>query len=77
MFKYALYSCLGFAAPDADAVSIVLAVFMILGIVAMIATIFTALIYRRMRKASKRKKITSEEALAKYRALGEKTDLQK
>lgn len=77
MLKYALYACLGFKASDTDVVSIVLVVFMILGILAMIATICTALIYRKMRKANKRKKITSEEALAKYRALGEKTDLQK
>lgn len=76
MLKYALYACLGFSTPDTDAVSIVLVVFMILGILAMLATIGTALIYRKVRKATKRKKITSEEALAKYRALGEKTDLK-
>lgn len=62
---------------NTDAFNIVLIVFLVLSIIGLIATTSTAIIRKKIQDRSKRKQLTQQEVLEKFKAIGGESDLIK
>lgn len=61
---------------DTAGFNVVLIVFLVIGILAVIVTVSTAIIRKRVQKKNKKKQLSQKEALEKYRAAGGETTLK-